>query len=261
MSRYPLWAVLTPGEPAWLESRARAIVMTEADEEDGKEPPFEVVPGSGRYHAIVGMDPMDMGAEMQIAEELSLECDEPVYSIDRANDPWIVMSFRNGAVEVEEEEPEALAKSLGCPLPGSEESPDLPARKPLRHVALVEGVGAQEAHRVLEEDAGEPLAPGDYRLENTQRGLLITSRTGSIGFADITLSERLPHAVAYGVIASPSLDMFFVNVLRGGECIGQFAQPPREHSSMPVVGEIKGERSPERILAALGIPAEWFLDE
>jgi hypothetical protein len=81
MSRYTFWAVLTPGEPAWLESRARAIVMTEADEEDGKEPPFEVIPGSGRYHAIVGLDPMGMGAELQIAEEVSLECDEPVYSI------------------------------------------------------------------------------------------------------------------------------------------------------------------------------------
>ena len=30
---------------------------------------------------------------------------------------------------------------------------------------------------------------------------------------------------------------------------------------MPVVSDIKGERSPERILAALGIPAEWFRNE
>src|SRR5690242_711326 len=112
MSRWPLWAVLTPGEPARLESRARAIVMPDWDEEDGEEPPFEVIPGSGRYHAIVGTDPIDVGAEMQIAEELSLECDEPVYSIERANDPWTVMSWRNGALEVLEEDPEALAKSL-----------------------------------------------------------------------------------------------------------------------------------------------------
>ncbi|HYO57012.1 hypothetical protein [Archangium sp.] len=261
MSRYPFWAVLTPGEPARLESRARAIVMTEADEEDGKEPPFEVIPGNGRYHAIVGLDEMDVGAELQIAEELSLEYDEPVYAIERAKDPWLVMSFRNGLGEVEEVGPEALAKSLGCPLPGSEETSDSPARKPLRKAALVEGVRAQEAHRVLEEDAGEPLAPGLYHLEDTPLGLRISSETGDIGFADITLSERLPHATAYGVIASPSLDMFFVNVLRGGECIGQFAQPPREDSFMPAVSEIKGERSPERILAALGIPAEWFLNE
>ena len=111
------------------------------------------------------------------------------------------------------------------------------------------------------EEAGEPLTPGHYRLEDTPRGLRISSGTGDIGFADITLSERLPHATAYGVIASPSLDMFFVNVLRGGECIGQFALPPREDSFVPAVSDIKGERSPERILAALGIPAEWFLNE
>jgi hypothetical protein len=260
MSRWPLWAVLTPGDPARLERRVRAALMLEEDEEAGKEPSFEVIPGSGRYHAIVGTDPNDVGAEFQIARDLSLEVDEPVYSIERANDPWAVTSWRKGALEVEEVDPESLAESLGCPLPGREESSDSPARKPLRKVALVEGVRAQEAPRVLEE-AGDPFPPGHYRFEDTPRGLRISSATGDIGFADITLSERLPHVTAYGVVASPSLDMFFVTVLRGGECIGHFALPPREDSFVPVVSDIKGERSPERILAALGIPAEWFLNE
>jgi hypothetical protein len=261
MNRYPFWAVLTPGDPTWLESRARAIVMTEEDEEDGEEPPFEVIPGSGRYHALVGTDPRDVGAEMQIAEELSLECDEPVYSIERANDPWTVMSWRKGALEVLEEDPEALANSLGCPLPGSEKTSDRAARKPLRTVALIEGVQAEEARRVLEEDAGEPLPPGYYRLEDTPRGLLISSGTGDIGYADMTVSERFPHATVYAVTASPSLDMFFVTVFRRGEGVEQFAQPPDEFPHSPVASDIKGERSPERILAALGIPAKWFLNE
>jgi hypothetical protein len=256
MSHYPLWAVLAPGEPAWLERRARDIEALEDDEEQT----FEVIRGSGRYHAIVGLE-QEAGAEWPIAEALSLECDEPVYSIDRANDPWIIMMFQNGRVEALEVDPESLAESLGCPLPGSEESSDSPERKPLRKVALVEGVRAQEAHRVLEEDAGEPLAPGLYRLEDTPRGLIITSETGDIGFSDIVISERLPHVTAYGVIASPNLDIFFVNVLRRGECAGQFAQPPYEIPPWPVMSEIKGERSPERILAALGIPPEWFLNE
>lgn len=261
MNRYTYWAILAPGEPAWLEGRARAIVMTEADEEDGKEPPFEVIPGSGRYNAIAGTDPMDIGAELRIAEEVSLEVQEPVYSIDRANDPWLVMSWRNGVGEVKEVAPEALAKSLGCPLPDSEDSSDVAASKPLRKAALVEGIRAREAHLVLEEEAGAPLAPGLYRLEDTPQGLLLTGGTGSLGFAHITLSERLPHATVYGVTASPSLDVFFVNVLRGGECIGQFAQPPYEVPPFPVVDDIKGERSPGRILAALGIPVEWFRSE
>jgi hypothetical protein len=244
-----------------MKRRAFAALELEEDEEDEDGPPFELIPGRGRYHALLGLDEMDMGAELQLAEELSLECNEPVYSIDLANDPWLVMSFRNGVGEVEEVGPEALARSLGCPLPGSEESSGLTARKPLRTVAWVEGVRAQEVHRVLEEKHGGPLPSGRYRLEDTPRGLLIASGTVDIGFADITVSERLPHATVYGVTASPSLDIFFVTVMQGGEGIAEFAQPPREFPPYPVVSDIKGERSPERILAALGIPPEWFLNE
>lgn len=261
MSRWPLWAVLTPGEPTRLERRARSIVMSDLDQELGKEQPFEVIPGSGRYHAIVGTGPSDVGAEIQIAKELSLEFDEPVYSIERAKEPWAVTSWRNGSLEVEEVEPEALAKSLGCPLPGGADSADSSARKPLYKVALAEGVRKQEAIRVLEDDAGEPLTPGYYRFEDTPRGLLIASGTGDIGYADITVSERFPLATVYAVIASPSLDEFFVTVRRGGEGIEEFVQPPDEFPRLRVVSEIKGERAPEGILAALGIPAEWFRNE
>ncbi|KFA90284.1 hypothetical protein [Archangium violaceum] len=261
MNRWPLWAVLTPGEPARLERRIRAALMLEEDEEDGKEPSFEIIPGSGRYHAIVGTDPGDVGAEFQIAKDLSLEVAEPVYAIERANDPWAVTSWRNGTLEVLEVSPDGLAKSLGCPLPGSEKASSRAARRPLRKVAVVEGVLAQEAIRVLEEDAGESFTSGRYRLEDTPRGLLIASGTGDIGYADITVSERFPHATAYAVIASPDLDEFYVTVRRGGEGVEEFAQPPAEFPRLPVVSEIKGERSPERILAALGIPAEWFRNE
>ncbi|OJH35222.1 hypothetical protein [Cystobacter ferrugineus] len=73
--------------------------MPDWDEEDGGELPFEVIAGSGGYHAIAGTDPSYVGTEMQLAETLSLECNEPVYSIERANDPWTVMSWRKGALE------------------------------------------------------------------------------------------------------------------------------------------------------------------
>jgi hypothetical protein len=86
----------------------------------------------------------------------------------------------------------------------------------------------------------------------------MTGGTGGLGFAHITLSERFPLATVYGVPASPSLDIFIVSIMRGEEGIGQFAQPPRETPFYPPVSEIKGERTPERVLAALGIPAEWF---
>ncbi|HYO59074.1 hypothetical protein [Archangium sp.] len=261
MSQWPLWAVLTPGEPSRLERRVRAALMLDEDGDDGKEPSFEVIPGTRRYHAIVGTDPSDVGAEMQIAKNLSLEVDEPVYSIERANDPWAVTSWQNGALEVLEEDPEVLAESLGCSLPSSEGSLARAARKPLRTVALIEGARTEEAHRVLEENYDAPLSPGRYHLENTPRGLLLAGRKGGMNFADIILSERLPHATVYAVTASPSLDIFSVTKMRGGEGIEEFAQPPDEFPHLPVVSEIKGERSPERILAALGIPAEWFRNE
>lgn len=261
MTRYPVWAVLTPGKPTLLESRTRSIVMTEWDEEDGKEPPFEIIPGSGLYQTIVGLDGMNVGAEMQLAERLSLECNEPVYSIECANDPWAVMSWRNGALEILDEEPEALARSLGCTLLGRGMSSDLPASKPLRTAALIEGVRAEEAYRVLEDDYGATLPPGHYHIEETPRGLLLTGGARGMNSAHIVLSERFPHATVYGVTASPNLEVFFATIMRGGEGIGQVAQPPYEFPPLPVVGEIKGERSPERILAALGIPAEWFVNE
>jgi hypothetical protein len=50
MSRWPLWAILTPGEPSRLERRVRAALMLDEDEEDGKEPSFEVIQGRGRYY-------------------------------------------------------------------------------------------------------------------------------------------------------------------------------------------------------------------
>lgn len=261
MSRWPLWAVLAPGDPSWMKKRAFDALGLEEDDEDEEGPPFELSLGSGRYQALVGTNPIDVGAEIQIAKQLSRECDEPVYSIERANDPWTVMSWRKGTPEVLERHPEALANSLGCPLPSSAKSSNQVASKPLRKVALAEGVRAEEAQRVLEEDAGAPLDPERYHLKDTSLGLLLAGGKGSLGFAYITLSERLPNSTVYGVTASPNLDTFYVNVLRGGECIGQFALPPYELPPYPVFDEIKGESSPERILAALGIPAEWFRNE
>ncbi|MFY0573922.1 hypothetical protein ACN28S_05720 [Cystobacter fuscus] len=261
MSRWPLWAVLASGEPAWLENRAYDALGLEKGEEDEEGPPFEMSLGSGRYHAIVGTNPIDVGAEIQIAKELSLGCDEPVYSIERANDPWTVMSWQKGTPDVLENDPESLAKSLGCPLPGDAKSSSRAAMSSLRKVAMVEGVGAQEATRVLEEDTGESLTPGRYRLEDTPQGLLIASGTGDMGYADITVSERIPNATVYAVVASPDLDEFFVTVRRGGEGVEEFAQPPDDFPRLRVASDIKGERSPERILAALGIPAEWFRNE
>jgi hypothetical protein len=258
MRVYPPWAVLAPGEPTWLEERARAALGMDEEGEENVESTFTIAPGGSHYHALMGLDADSVGDEMLIAEKLSRECTEPVYSIldmDMSESP-LVFSYRNGVSETLEVESQELAQSLGCPFPEEEEIEE-EARRPLKSAALVEGVLAQEALRVLEEEEGHPIPPGQFRLEDTPKGLLITDGIGGMGFADITLSERFPRATVYAVTASPSLDIFIVAMFRGEEDLGQFSQPPREGFSPPV-SEIKGERTPERILAALGIPAEWF---
>jgi hypothetical protein len=69
--------------------------------------------------------------------------------------------------------------------------------------------------------------------------------------------ERLPRAVVYGVTARPALEDMVVNVMQGRR-IEQFSYPPEDSPLFPPIHEVKGERTPERILAALGIPQEWF---
>jgi hypothetical protein len=82
-----------------------------------------------------------------------------------------------------------------------------------------------------------------------------------MSFADIALSERLPQVTVYGVTASPRLDVFSVTVLRAGDGMERFTRPLRPDPCVPDVSEIMGETKPERILAALGIPADWFRSE
>jgi hypothetical protein len=262
MRLYPPWAVLAPGKPAWLEERARFALGLDEEEEDSGvavNSPFKIAPGGSHYHLLFSLDPTSVGVEELIAEQLSRECTEPVYSILEGPESAFVLSYRNGVEETLEVEPQELAQSLGCPFPEDEEPPVQAAERPLRKAALVEGVHSQEALRVLEEEAGHPLTPGRFRIEDTPRGLLMTGGTGGLGFAHITLSERFPLATVYGVTASPSLDIFIARVWRGEETLAEFAHPPeyRNRFERPVA-EIKGESTPERILAALGIPAEWF---
>src|SRR3954466_2320971 len=119
MSLDPPWAVLAPGDPAWIEKRTRVALRLGEEEDEGDEldeDEFTVVRGSGRYHAIIGM-PRDVGAEEVIAEFLSHECAEPVYSIlgseRHAEDGWypaLVDSYRRGVSEHLHVNPQDLAR-------------------------------------------------------------------------------------------------------------------------------------------------------
>jgi hypothetical protein len=263
MSLDPPWAVLAPVDPARLEQRVLAALEFEEDERDRVK--FEIVRGSGRYHAIIGTLE-DEGVEDVIAEFLSHECAEPVYSIqgsqepaEDASFPSLVDSYQRGVRKTLDVEPQELARFLDCPFP---EPPPIELEPPLKTVALVEGVPVPKALRALEKlekAEGFPPPQESYRLVETPRGLLIAPGVARLAGTHILLAERLPHqATVYGVTATPNLDMFFVSVYRRGKETEEFAQPPSKCPVPPTLSEIKGERSPERILAALGIPSEWF---
>lgn len=259
MSLDPPWAVLAPGNPAWITRHALAALGL--DEEDAfrdEEVEFEIVPGGSHYHAIIG--PAEaIGNEGTIAKYLSLKCTEPVYSImgSDVEEPALVYMYENGVEKMVDVEPQELARFLGCPFP---EPPPIELEPPLKTVALVEGVPVQEALRALEElerAGGFPPPQESFRLVEIPRGLLIAPGAARLNGTHIHLAGRLPQATVYGVTATPNLDAFFVSVYRGEE-EEDFAEPPDQAPEPPTLTEIKGERSPERILAALGIPPEWF---
>jgi hypothetical protein len=261
MSLDPPWAVLAPVDPARLEQRVLAALEFEEDERDRVK--FEIVRGSGRYHAIIGTLE-DEGVEDVIAEFLSHECAEPVYSIlgsqEPAEDgsfPSLVESYQKGVSKTLDVDPQELARFLDCPFP---EPPPIELEPPLKTVALVEGVPVQKALRALEKsEKAEGFRPPQesYRLVETPRGLLIAPGVARLNGSHILLAKRLPQATVYGVTATPNLDAFFVTVIHNRKS-ERFAQPPDQAAFPPTLSEIKGERSPERILAALGIPPEWF---
>jgi len=266
MSLDPPWAVLAPGDPAWIEKRARVALRLGEEEDEGDEVDdveFKTVRGSGRYHAIIGT-PGSVGDEETIAEFLSLECAEPVYSImgseepaEDASFPSLVYSYQRGVRKELDVDPQELAQFLDCPFP---EPPPIELEPPLKTVALVEGVPVRKALRALEKverTEGAPPPQGRFRLVETTKGLLIASGKSRLFSSHISLAWRLPLATVYGVTATPNLDTFFVDVIHQRKS-ESFAQPPSQAPSPPTLSEIKGERSPERILAALGIPPEWF---
>jgi len=261
MSLDPPWAVLAPVDPARLEQRVLAALEQEEDESDRVK--FEIVRGSGRYHAIIGT-PEDEGVEKIIAEFMSHECAEPVYSIQGSQEPAedgsfpaLVYSYQKGASKMLDVDPQELARFLDCPFP---EPPPIEMEPPLKTVALVEGVPVKKALRALErveKAEGFPPPQESYRLVETPRGLLIAPGAAPLAGTHIRLAYRLPLATVYGVTATPNLDAFFVTVFHKRKS-ERFAQPPGLAPFPPILSEIKGERSPERILAALGIPPEWF---
>jgi hypothetical protein len=255
MSWWRRWVVLVPGDVTWVERRTRELLE---EQDDGREHPFMVIPGTGRYQAIVEKDRDEFGPEYLLGELLSLECEEPVYTIEGVEEYPYIARFLKGQEEYAgDQEPDDLVRSLGCENKWTVEPPLEPWGKTARRVALVQGVSMAKMCKALEKEAGRPLPAGYYRIEETPLGILLTDGTGPLVFAQNYLAERFPRATVYSVTASPELDFFVVLVMQGDKTL-KFVPSPQEDSTFPAIHEIMGEREPERVLAALGIPKEWF---
>jgi hypothetical protein len=249
------WVVLVPREAGWVERRAGEILE---EHDDGREHPFLVIPGQGHYQTIVeGEGPLDVGQEALLGRLLSLECDEPVYAIEGREEYPYVYRFLKGKEEAEDQEPEDLVRSLGCVNEWTVEPPLQPLTKPTRTAGLIQGLSVARVLQAFAKKEGRPLLPGYCHTEETPRGLLVKEGSGWLGSALNHLTFRFPRATIYSVTATPSLDFFSVFLMRDGKIV-EFVPPPKEATYYPAVHEILGEREPERILAALGIPKEWF---
>ena len=248
------WVVLVPGKAAWVEKRTHEILEEVGD---GSEIHFMVIPGKGRYQAVVEQGYHDSSSEILLAAHFSLDCEEPVYAIEGVEEFPYITRFLKGKESREDQEPEDLVRLLGCVMPWTEEPPKKPLQRHTRTVALIKGLSKAKVLHALEKEAGQPLPPGYYRLEETPQGLLLSDGLCQVGSEDVAVAERFPRAIVYGVTAKPNLEVFFVNVMQGRR-IEQFSYPPKESPLFPVLDEVMGERTPERILAALGIPKDWF---
>jgi hypothetical protein len=254
MSGRRRWVVLVPGEVTWAERRAREILEEEDDE---GEYDFMVIPGQGRYQSIVEKSHQDLSPETLLGRLLSLECDEPVYVIQGIGDIFYIARFHKGGESMEEQEREELARSLGCMNEWTVEPPLEPLTKPTRTAGLIQGLSATRVLNALAQKEGQPLPPGYCHIEESPRGVIVKEGAGWLGSALIELTFRFPRATIYSVTATPSLDFFSVWVTRNRKTV-EFVPPLKKATYHPPVHEVLGEREPERILAALGIPKEWF---
>jgi hypothetical protein len=248
------WVVLVPGEVAWVEKQTREILEEVGD---GSAIHFTIIPGRGRYQAVVEDGFHESSPEVLLAAHFSLEREEPVYAIEGvAEFPNIFRFLKGGEEETGDLEPEDLVRSLGCELPWMQEPPRKPHKKPTRTAALIQGLSAARVRKTLEEQE-VPMPPGAYHLEESPQGLLVKEISGVLSFALSRLAYRFPLATVYSVTATPNLDFFVVYVSNDRKTV-KFVPPPKEASNLPALHEVMGERTPERILAALGIPKEWF---
>ena len=250
------WVVLVPGKVAWVEKRARELLEDYYDE---KVDAFIVVPGEGRYQALVETGDWDHEPHRVLGDAFSREVDEPVYSIERREDNPDITCFLRGEESDVRREPEKLVRSLKCKVPWFDEPPPPPHKAPWVTVVLIQGLDESRVRTALARRY-KHLRPGDFVITESPEGLLMRDDKGWLGMAMVDLALLHPRATIYTVRAMPDLEAMAIT-MRHKKDDATFTLPPGSGVTGfggREVTEILGERTPERILAALGIPKEWF---
>lgn len=244
--RQPIrWAVLAPAPPELLSERvARARAEADSEAED-EWPRWEIVAGEGEYSAIVGRG--EEGDDEWLAEALSRELGGSFYVLRLRDEREAVWAYEDGElVEELRDDPFWLAAGLGCRLPGWVEPPVSTAIS----FCVVEGATPAQVGPLL----GEYGDVCDVRATAAHR-VLVTSEKVSVGFLAYDLAAALPGATVYRLISDPAAGRFGALVLAGERVIGNFESPAIK-TSYPELTELKGEKTPSGIAAALGVPPE-----
>jgi hypothetical protein len=239
------WAVLAP----LSTSELRDVAAREWESEFPyaiDPPPWETLAGARNYNALISRSPGSEGSDRHFAEILSrLAHGRAVYSLWFDPERKHVFEWKNGReVSRREEDPVPVAESLGF-IVSLHTVPDDTSYS----VAVVEGASVDEVRRALGDVADEGwihVTPGPI-------GVLITATDGRLGTESWDVAEALPSATVYDVQLRP--EAFSVLVLRGPDEVGRFRVPALD-SDVTMLPDIKGERTPSAILAALGIPPE-----
>lgn len=253
MSRWE-WGVLVRGIPDELERQVRACF-----EALDIEPHFAIRPGERDWQLVHGTGRGHVGTEGPLADALVATRGETVYALALGDEePYALAIHADGSTEAMEQTPDELARSLGCALPAESRS-QLVAPPPLeqRSIALLEGMRAEAAREAYRSAFGTPPPP-DLVFEEVPGGVLLLGPACDQGFADLSISECVPEVTVYRVTTSATLAPFLVQVIRGGEPVGNFTRPHRNSDLAPTLDTVKDAREPSAILAALGILAARF---
>jgi len=263
MSEAPLtWVLLVPMPVRKLTAKVKKFWQERFKGTEMYAEQWEVLSCRGRFSAVLDRNPgSELSHEVPLIRELATEVKEPIYLLYMNEDYEgvnVIEEYRDGRkTKSLPDGPYDLARRLGCNLPGEPATrADFVRDEPAVYgLVFAEGIKARDATRALDLE-GLP-ADGPLQIEDSKLGALIYNREKKTAppFM-IELSEAFPKNNIYTINSGPGPDKFNTWVARAGKIIGDFNLPELATSDLmgPKLDAVKGNKMPEGIASALGIP-------